>query len=479
MAFSRLRVVVAALLLVLLVPLGSDSARGAAPAGEVRLQRVVARLLGEETVSRGAYAKLAYLTDRIGARLSGSPGAAAAVEWTAAEMRRDGLSRVHTEKVMVPHWVRGEETAALVSPTSRNLVITTLGMSVPTPPEGVTAEVVEVGSFDELHALGSKVRGKMVLFYKPMERNPDGEGYGAAAGLRYRGAAEAAKQGAVATLIRSLGTLSARLPHTGAHSYADGVEKIPAAALASEDADLLHRLIASGEKVRVRMTLACQLLPDAESANVLAEVRGRSRPEEVVVIGGHLDSWDLGTGAIDDGAGVAISMEALRLLHKLNLRPRRTIRAVLFMNEENGNRGGKAYAETHRAEMPRHVAAIESDSGAGQPLGFGVTSGAGGIEQVTKLVQALESLGATRIVKGDGGTDIGPMRAAGVPLLALQQDMTRYFDWHHTAADTLDKVDPRDLSDNAVAMAFMAYALADLESPLPRIPEDQRGDHDE
>jgi len=176
---------------------------------------------------------------------------------------------------------------------------------------------------------------------------------------------------------------------------------------------------------------------------------------------------------------VAISMEALRLLHKLNLRPRRSIRAVLFMNEENGNRGGKTYAETHRAEMPRHVAAIESDSGAGQPLGFGVTSGAGGIEQVTKLVQALESLGATRIVKGGGGTDIGPMRAAGVPLLGLQQDMTRYFDWHHTAADTLDKVDPRDLSDNAVAMAFMAYALADLESPLPRIPEDQRGDHDE
>ncbi|HEV8376575.1 MAG TPA: M20/M25/M40 family metallo-hydrolase, partial [Candidatus Polarisedimenticolia bacterium] len=413
-------------------------------------------------------------TDRIGQRLSGSPGAAAAVAWSAEEFRRDGLARVRTEKVMVPHWIRGEEFALLLSPSPVPLSVTALGMSAPTPSGGIAGDVVEVSSFDELHALGEKARGKIVLYYKPMVRHPDGDSYGAAAGLRYRGASEAAKQGAVAMLIRSLGTLSARLPHTGVQAYEDGVEQIPAAALAAEDADLLHRLLASGERVRVRLSLGCRTLPDAESANVIAELRGSSRPEEVVVIGGHLDSWDLGTGAIDDGAGVAVSMEAMRLLKKLGLRPRRTIRAVLFMNEENGNRGGLAYAEAHKEELASHVAAIESDSGAGRPLGFDVSAGAGGLERVTALARSLVSLGATRVLGGGEGVDIGPMRLAGVPLLSLRQDMTYYFDWHHTAADTLDKVDPRELSDNVAAMAFMAYALADEETPLPRIPEAER-----
>jgi len=293
--------------------------------------------------------------------------------------------------------------------------------------------------------------------------------------LRYRGAVEAAKLGAVATLIRSVGTLSARLPHTGTHAYEDGVDKIPAAALAAEDADLIHRLLASGDKVRVKMLLGCRILPDAESANVIAELKGRLSPEQFVVIGGHLDSWDLGTGAIDDGAGVAVSMEALRILKKLKVRPQRTIRAVLFMNEENGNRGGKAYADAHQNELTRHVAAIESDGGAGSPLGFGLTAGDGALARVAALAQALRSVGSAQDVKaGGGGVDIGPMRLAGVPLLSLRQDMTYYFDYHHTAADTLDKVDRRDLADNAVAMAYMALALANLEPPLARIPEDQR-----
>jgi carboxypeptidase Q len=458
-----------------LVLLALPSAALPAPKrGSEPLAEVLARLIGEEAVSQGAYKKLAHLTDRIGPRLSGSPGAEAAVAWSAEELRNDGLARVRTERVMVPHWVRGEETAVLLSPSLRPLLVTALGMSIPTPAEGVTGEVVEVGSFEELQSRGDAVRGKIVLYYKPMERHPDGESYGSAATLRYRGAAEAAKQGAVAMLIRSLGTLSARLPHTGVQGYQEGVEKIPAAAVAAEDADLIHRLLASGEHVRVRLTLGCRLLPDAESANVVAELRGSSRPEEVLVIGGHLDSWDLGTGAIDDGAGVAITMETMRLLKKLGLRPRRTIRAVLFMNEENGNRGGKGYADAHQEELERHVAAIESDSGAGKPLGFSVTAGAGGLERVADLSRFLESLSATRVLPDGGGVDIGPMRRAGVPLLSLRQDMTHYFDWHHTAADTLDKVDPRELADNAVAMAFMAYALAEDESPLPRIPEDQR-----
>ena len=438
----------------------------------------LARIIGEEAVSLGAYAKLAYLTDRIGARLSGSPGAAAAVNWATQEFRRDGL-RAYTEKVMVPHWVRGEEAASILSPISRKLVITALGMSIPTPAAGIQGEILEAGSFDELHTLGEKVRGKIVLYYLPMQRHPEGDDYGPAAKLRYRGAAEAAKQGAVAMLIRSVGTLSARLPHTGAHSYEEGVEKIPAAALAAEDADLIHRLLASGETVRVQLALGCRLLPDAESANVIGELKGRMHPEEFVVIGGHLDSWDLGTGAIDDGAGAAVSMEALRVLKKLNLRPKRTIRAVLFMNEENGNRGGKAYAEAHRHELSRHVAAIESDGGAGSPLGFGVTAGEGALARVAALAAALQGVGSAQGVKsGGGGVDIGPMRVAGVPLMSLRQDMTYYFDYHHTAADTLDKVDRRDLADNAVALAYMAWALANLDPPLARIPENERHDPD-
>jgi len=464
------------ILIVLTLTTFATSARSAGPNDTITLQKILARLIGEEAVSQGAWNKLAYLTDRIGPRLSGSPGAAEAIVWATQEFHRDGFRPV-TEKIMVPHWVRGEETAGIVSPAPRKLLVTALGMSVPTPPDGITADLVEAGSLDELKALGEKVRGKIVLFYRVMQRDREGDDYGPGANLRFRGASAAARLGAVGMLLRSLGTLSAHLPHTGTMGYEDGVEQIPAAALAAEDADLLHRLLASGDPVRVRLTLGCHLLPDAESANVMADLKGRTHPEEFVVIGGHLDSWDLGNGAIDDGAGVAVSMEALRLLKTLGLQPRRTIRAVLFMNEENGTRGGKGYAEAHRGELEKHVAAVESDSGAGPPIGFGVTAGPGSVERVASIAQALEPVGEAHFVKtGGGGTDIGPMKTAGVPLLSLRQDMTYYFDYHHTAADTLDKVDPRALADNAVAMAYMAYALADLDAPLPRIPEDQRQD---
>jgi len=439
------------------------------------LARAAARIIGEETASGGAYAKLAWLTDRIGPRLSGSPGAEAAVAWAKQEMLRDGLSNVRTEKVMVPLWVRGEETASIVSPVSQSLAVTALGMSDPTPAGGITAPVVEVASFDELHRLGDEVRGKIVLYNRPIIPHSTENGYGSAAALRYRGAAEAAKQGAVATLIRSLGTLTARLVHTGSHAYEEGVPRIPAAAISAEDAELIHRLAASGETVEVSLTLGCGLLPDVESANVIGELRGRSLPGEVVVIGGHMDSWDLGTGAMDDGTGVAASMEALRILKKLKLRPRRTIRAVLFMNEENGMRGGLAYLETHQSEMEKHVAAIEADAGAGRPQGFSVHAGPGGDETVRRLAAYLKSISATGVeTGGNGGVDISPMLVAGVPLLGLRQEGDDYFHWHHSAADTLDKVDPRNLADATAALAFMAYALADLESPLPRIPPEER-----
>ncbi len=432
-------------------------------------QDIAGKIVGAALVEGRAYETLAQLTDRIGPRLSGSPGYEAAVAWAVGELKRDRVDRVWTEKVLVPHWVRGVESARIVSPIDAPMAVTALGMSDPTPEGGVTGEVVEVGSFDDLKAAGEKVRGKIVLYNRPMLPNGGPEhGYGAGASLRHRGASEAAKLGAVATLIRSLGTAAFRIPHTGGMEYEEGVPHVPAAAISSEDADLIHRLLAAGAPVRVRLLLGCRTLPDVESANVLADIRGRERPDEVVVIGAHLDSWDLGQGAIDDGAGCAIVMDALRVLESLGLRPRRTIRAVLFANEENGLRGGEAYAAAHRAELAGHVAAIESDSGGARPLGIGVSAGPGAEEMLSRLASSLAALGADAVTHGGGGADISAMRSAGVPMLGLRQDTTHYFDVHHTAADTLDKLDPRDLQANVAVMAVVAYALADDPGTLPR-----------
>jgi Iap family predicted aminopeptidase len=337
---------------------------------------VAGRITGAEMVEGEAYSLLQHLTDRIGPRLTGSAGAEAAVAWTAERLRSYGLA-VRTEKVMVPHWVRGVEEAELVAPAPQRILVTALGGSEPTPAAGLTAEVVEAVGIEGLRALAqAEVRGKIVLFNAPMTVNGM-DGYGAAVVQRTRGAAAAARLGAVAALVRSVGTLSARLVHTGAVSYEDAVPRIPAAAVAAEDADLVHRLLASGETVRLSLRLGCRTLPDALSANVVADLEGREAADEVVLIGAHLDSWDLGTGALDDGAGVAMVMETLRLLKTLGLRPRRTVRGVLYMNEENGLRGGKAYAAAHAAELNRHVAALETDSGGGRPRRDGDASGPG------------------------------------------------------------------------------------------------------
>ncbi len=429
----------------------------------------VQRIIDAGLRSDGAYRKLAWLADRIGPRLSGSEGLEKAVVWCAEEMRRDALDKVWTEKVMVPHWVRGEASGRILAPAAHPMAILALGMSDGTPPEGITAEVVEVSSFDGVKALGDKAKGKIVLYNKRIYPNGgDDRGYGSAVGLRYTGAAEAAKAGAVGMLIRSLATADLRLPHTGGMAYEDGVPRIPAAAISPEDAELIHRFLAAGEAVKVTFAMSCKTLPDAESANVIGEVRGSDAPEEVVVIGGHLDSWDVGTGAQDDGAGCAISMEAIRLIQSLGVKPKRTIRAVLFTNEENGLRGGKAYAEAHAAELAGHVAAIESDSGGARPLGFGVSAGAGALDVVKRLAARLAPFAADDVQEGGGGADISPMAPAGVPQLGLRQDSTHYFDVHHTMADTLDKVDPHDLAMNATAMAAMAWQLANLDPPLPR-----------
>ena len=426
-----------------------------------------ARVIGAEMVEGGAFAILEHLSDRIGPRLTGSPGAEAAVAWTAGQLRSYGLA-VREEKVLVPHWVRGVEEAALLAPSTQRLLVTALGGSEPTPDDGVTAEVVEAIGIEGVQALdAAAVRGKIVLFNAPMTVRGM-EGYGPVVSQRTHGASEAARRGAVAALVRSVGTLSSRLVHTGALSYDEGVPRIPSAAITAEDADLIHRLLAAGETVRLRLRLGCRTLPDAESANVVADLEGRESPGEIVLIGAHLDSWDLATGAIDDGAGVAMVMEGLRLLKTLGLRPRRTIRGVLYMNEENGLRGGKAYAADHAAELPRHVAALETDSGAGRPTGLSATVGPGGLDSLARLLPLLRPLGADAIAAGGGGADIGPLQTGTVPLLGLRLDTTRYFDWHHSPADTLDKVDPHELALGAAAVAVVAYTLAEMPGTIPR-----------
>ncbi len=431
-----------------------------------------ARILSAALADGGAVGYAQQLSDRVGPRLAGSPGEKAAVLWAMAELRRLGLEP-RAETLKVPVWVRGEETARIVAPVDQKLVVTALGGSIPTPAEGVSGAIVEAESVEALQALGEdRVRGRIVLWNKPM--TPGFAGYSAVGRLRGRGPSEAARLGAVASLIRSLGSTSQRLPHTGAMRYADDAPRIPAAALSAEDADLIHRLLASGDPVRVALRLGCQTLPDSDGVNVVADLRGRERPEEIVLIGAHLDSWDLGTGAIDDAAGVGIVLDTLRLLKTLGLVPRRTLRAVLYANEENGLRGARAYAAEHAAELPRHVAAFEADAGAGRPTGLAVFAGPGGAASMRE-VTALVPLQATRIDERIGGADISVLAEAGVPLLGLLQDDAHYFDWHHTPADTFDKIEPRALSEASAFFASVAWVLAEgdatLSRPDPPAPE--------
>ena len=426
-----------------------------------------------------AYGQLAHLTDSIGPRLTGSPQAEAAVQYVAEEMRRLGLE-VKLEKLSVTHWVRGEETAALVeypgqAPTmTQKIVLTALGGSVATSPQGLTAEVVVVNNFDELNALGrDKVAGRIVLFNVRYDRQMSaqgfgGEAYGQAVAYRSGGPSAAARLGAVAALNRSAGGAEFRLPHTGATRYADDAPKIPAAAVSAEDGDLIARLASQG-KVRMQLLLTPRQLPDTTSYNVIADLKGSEHPEQVVIVSGHLDSWDLGTGAIDDGAGVVVAMQTVQLIKQLGLRPKRTIRFVAWMNEENGVAGGRTYASDYAGDINNHFAAIESDRGAGHPLGFEVKAKPEALPFLAPMSSILQTSGAGLLkITDDTETDISPLAAAGVPSFGLWQDTRTYFDYHHTAADTLDKVVPRELQENAAAMAVLAYTLANLPQPLPR-----------
>ena len=423
-----------------------------------------------------AYKQVAHLTENIGARPSGSLQAKAAVEYVAEELRKLGLD-VHLEEVKVPHWVRGAETAQLVeypgqaSGTTQKIVLAALGGSSSTAAEGLTADVVVVSNFDELKALGrDKVSGKIVLFNELFDKQKSAGGlafvaYGEAVRYRGAGAREAAALGAVAALVRSVGDADFRLPHTG-FSFPAG---IPAGAVTAEDADLISHLASQGA-VRVHLTLTPEKLPDATSYNVIADLKGSEHPEQMVVVSGHLDSWDLGTGAIDDGAGVVVAMEAAEILQKLHLRPKRTLRVIAWMDEENGGSGSAAYTKDYSAEFIRTIAAIESDSGAAHPLGFDARMSPAALDILRPALNVLQSMGASALqaTTYPPGADISSMSDAGVPALGILQDGRTYFHYHHTAADTLDKIVPSELRENAAAMAIMAYAIASMKNPLPR-----------
>jgi carboxypeptidase Q len=378
---------------------------------------------------------------------------------------------------MVPHWVRGAESGAIVAPIQRDLVVLGLGGTVATPKGGLTAPVIAVTSWDDLKAKADQVKGKIVLYdvaMPPYDADKNDTHYGDVVPFRWAGASAAAKLGAVAVLMRSVTAHSLRTPHTGAMGYEDGVKKIPALAVTVEDATLLHRLADEGE-VKVHVLTSGKQLPDAPSANVIGELKGKDRPDEIVVIGGHIDSWDVGQGAHDDGAGLVTCMEALTVIRKLGLHPHRTIRVVLFTNEENGLRGGKQYALDHKGELERTVASLETDSGGFAPRGFSIgrpdpkdpkenwadRSGKT-LPHVADIASLLAPLGATRATIGHGGADISPMAPAGVPQIGLETDGKTYFDIHHTDADTLDKVDPEALAGDVAAVAVFAYVVADM-----------------
>jgi carboxypeptidase Q len=462
------------------LPAAGQNPRAARTSGDHPLPpQLTAELIKLREAALGddyAYRQVAHLTENIGPRPSGSAQAQKAAEYVADELRKLGLE-VRLEEVKVPHWVRGAETAELVEfpgqtpNTHQKIVVTALGGSPSTPAEGITADVVVVHNFDQLSTLGrSQVAGRIVLFDVPFDKQKAAAGlaldaYGEAVVYRGAGATAAAALGAVGSLVRSVGGAEYRLPHTGYSTPAG----IPAGAVTAEDADLISDLAAQG-RLRMHLTLTPQSLPDTTGYNVVGDLRGSKHPEQLVVVSGHLDSWDLGTGAIDDAAGVAVAMETAQLLQQLQLHPKRTIRVIAWMDEESGGRGREAYTAAHSAEFPNHVAGIESDLGAAHPLGFNAKVSAQALEFLRPVLDILQSLGANVIKQTTfaPGSDVAGMSQAGVPTLGIMQDGRTYFNYHHTAADTLDKVVPRELRENAAAMAVMGYALASTDQPLPR-----------
>jgi len=420
------------------------------------------RLIHSATNSPFGFKRLETLCDTFGPRFTGSANLENAIDWCMKEMKKDGFKNVHGEKVKVPRWIRGKESATLIEPRHRNLPMMGLGGSVGTPKEGITAEVLVVKSFEDLKTKAAQAKGKIVLFNLPFTE------YRETVIVRRLGAIEASKVGAIASLIRSVGPFSMQSPHTGNMAYEDGVKKIPHAALSLEDAEMLARMQARGEKLKINLKMEAHNLPDGYSRNVIADIPGAEHPEQIVIVSGHIDSWDVGQGAMDDGGGCVASWEAARLMLKLGLKPKRTIRVVLWTNEENGIRGAKEYARRHANDLKNHVLAIESDSGVFNPTGYGFLGSGKGMETIQAVGKLLDPIQAGEIKKGCRGADVLKLITGGVPAMHLEVDREKYFWFHHTDADTMDKLDPAEFNLCVASMAVMAFTVADLEKTLAR-----------
>jgi len=422
-----------------------------------RYRETAGKLIQAALADTEGYDRLEYLCYRIGNRLSGSASLEKAVAWSVEQMKAAGLANVRIIPAKVPHWVRGAESGRILTPLDKPLHMLGLGMSVGTPPGGITADAVAVSSFDDLARLGrDKVQGKIVVY------NYAFQGYGSGRNYRQSGASRAAALGAVAALVRSATPLAMQIPHTGAMEYDEAQPKIPTAAISPEDALMIGRLYSEGVPVKIHLEMGAQMLPDADSGDVIGEIPGKEHPEEVVVIGGHIDSWDVGQGAQDDGASIMACLQALALIHKLGLQPRRTLRVAFWVNEENGGRGGEAYRAFVGSQIKNQVAALEMDGGAETPRGFGAGVDAKSIDMLRQIGALLEPIGAGEITGGGGGEDINPLIRDGVPGFSERAAGTHYFDWHHSEADTLEKVNPDDFRKSVAALAVFSYALADM-----------------
>lgn len=461
---------------------GCDRERSAVEPTSPELEpyrELVTKLIELALAEGQAYEKLVSLCEEAPARLAGTPEAERAVQWGRETMIRDGLSNVRIEPVVVPTWDRGEvERLTLVATgagesSPEPFSILALGGSVGTPSEGITAPVVEVQDFEELKSLGGEAEGKIIFFNRPMDPTQIDtfSAYGGAVNQRSRGAVEAAKAGGVAAIVRSMTTVLDDSPHTGSMGYQEGVEKVPAAAISTVGAERLSQRLRDRGRVLLKLELDCRTLEDRPSHNVVGEIIGTEFPDEIIVVGGHLDSWDVGEGAHDDGSGCCHALEALRLIKKAGFRPRRTLRAVLFMNEENGVRGGRTYFEAHQDEMANHVFALESDRGGFTPRGFTTDANPQAFAILEQIGTLLRSIGGDQVLPGFGGVDISPMRQVGVPTMGFLPDSQRYFDFHHSAKDIATAVNERELELGAAAIASMIAIVADLPETLPRNPK--------
>jgi len=411
-----------------------------------------------------AFTNLSYFGDKFGHRFSGSESLENSLDWIVEELKQQGFTQIIEQNVKVPHWVRGNEHATLLLPREKNLPMLGLGGSVSTPSEGITADVIVVQSFDDLQAKKEEVEGKIVLYNVPFTT------YGETVQYRLNGAIEAAKLGAVASLIRSVTPYSMKTPHTGTSRYQEGVPKIPHAAITLEDAEMIQRMSDREERIRINLYMEAKTLPDTDSRNIIFELKGSEKPEEIIVMGGHIDSWDVGQGLMDDAGGCFAAWEALKIIKELGLRPKRTIRVVFWTNEENGLRGANAYRDMVEQDgsLSKHILAIESDSGVFDPIGFGFTGSDEAFNILRVIGSLLEPIDSGEVFRGGGGADIGPLMREGVPGMGLRVDGEKYFWYHHTDADTIDKLNEQDYKECIATMALFAYVVADMEESLPR-----------